>query len=109
MKTARFVASLGSLTLLVACRSEKTETVASLINVVMLPMWLMSGTFFSSERFPAFMQPVIQALPLTQLNQAIREVMLEGASLADVAVRLAVLLAYGVVTFTLALKWFRWQ
>src|SRR5437899_3288675 len=95
--------------LLVACRAMKTETVSGLMNLVMLPMWLLSGIFFSPARFPQVMQPVIQALPLTQLNIALREVMLEGASLAAIAWRLAILAGYAVVCFMLALKWFRWQ
>lgn len=95
--------------LLVACRADKTETVSGLMNLVMLPMWLLSGTFFSSRRFPDAVQPFIQALPLTQLNDALREVMLEGASVAAIGWRLAILTAYAAVTFVLALKWFRWQ
>jgi ABC-type multidrug transport system permease subunit len=95
--------------LLVACRTEKTETVSGLMNLVMLPMWLFSGVFFSSKRFPEATQPFIQALPLTQLNDALREVMLEGKSLPEIAWRLGILAAFGLVTFTLALRWFRWQ
>jgi ABC-2 type transport system permease protein len=94
--------------LLVACRADKTETVSGLMNLVMLPMWLLSGTFFSSRRFPDVVQPLIQALPLTQLNDALREIMLEGASLAQVGWRLTILVAWAAVCFTLALKWFRW-
>jgi ABC-type multidrug transport system permease subunit len=95
--------------LLVACRTEKTETVSGLMNLVMMPMWLFSGVFFSSKNFPDAAQPFIQALPLTQLNDALREVMLEGKSLPEIAWRLGILAAFGLVTFTLALKWFRWQ
>ncbi len=95
--------------LLVACRADKTETVAGLMNLVMLPMWLLSGTFFSARRFPEAAQPFIQALPLTQLNDALRETILEGGSLGAVWFRLAVLAVWGIVTFALALRWFRWQ
>jgi ABC-2 type transport system permease protein len=95
--------------LLVACRTEKTETVSGLMNLVMLPMWLLSGTFFSAERFPKAMQPLIQALPLTQLNNGLREVMLADRSLAEVAWRLGILFLWGGVAFILALKWFRWR
>jgi hypothetical protein len=102
-------ASFAGIGLLIACRAGKTETVSGLMNLVMLPMWLLSGTFFSSKRFPEVSQPFIQALPLTQLNDALREVMLEGATLADVAWRLGILAAWAVVTFTLALRWFRWN
>ncbi len=95
--------------LVLASRTAKTETISGLINLVMLPGWLVSGTFFSAKRFPDAMQPVIQALPLTQLNDALREVMLEGASAARVAWRLAILAAWGTVSFLLAGRWFRWQ
>jgi ABC-2 type transport system permease protein len=95
--------------LLVACRTSKTETVSGLMNLVMLPMWLLSGIFFSSTHFPGVMQPFIQALPLTQLNNALREVMLEGSSLVAVSWRLGILAAWGAVSFYLALRWFRWQ
>jgi ABC-2 type transport system permease protein len=99
----------SGLGLLVACRAEKTETVSGLMNLVMLPMWLLSGIFFSSTRFPEVMQPLIQALPLTQLNDALREIMLEGKSLTQVAWRIGIMALWGVVTFVLALRWFRWQ
>jgi ABC-2 type transport system permease protein len=101
--------SFSGLGLLVACRAEKTETVSGLMNLVMLPMWLMSGIFFSSKRFPDAMQPFIQALPLTQLNDALREIMLEGQGLASVAWRIGIMAAWGIITFLLALKWFRWE
>jgi ABC-type multidrug transport system permease subunit len=95
--------------LLIACRTEKTETISGLINLVMLPMYLLSGVFFSSKRFPAEVQPYLQVLPLTQLNDALREVMLEGHGLGEVAWRLGILLAWGLGTFALALRWFRWR
>jgi ABC-type multidrug transport system permease subunit len=97
--------------LVLASRTDKIETISGLTNLVMLPGWLLSGTFFSAERFPAVVQPVIQALPLTQLNEALRAVMLEGKSLTDdgVAWRVAALAAWGGVSFLLALRWFRWQ
>ena len=101
--------TFAGLGLLVASRSQNTETVSGLINLFMLPMWMLCGTFFSAKRFPDYLQPLIQALPLTQLNEALREVMLEGASLAGVASRLAILAGWAVVSFALALKWFRWR
>src|SRR5262249_47245638 len=92
-----------------ASRTGKTESVIGIINLVALPMWLLSGTFFSSKRFPDAAQPFIQMLPLTQLNDALREVMLENAGFGDVAWRIGILAAWGGVTFVLALRWFRWQ
>lgn len=79
------------------------------MNLVMLPMWLLSGVFFSSERFPDWMQPFIQALPLTALNNALRAVMLDGASLASQWYEVALLAAWGLISFVLALRWFRWS
>jgi ABC-2 type transport system permease protein len=95
--------------LLLGCRTEKTESIQGLINLVMLPMYLLSGIFFSSDRFPDALQPFIKALPLTQLNDALREVMLDGAGLLDIAGSLGILAAWAVITFTLALRWFRWK
>jgi ABC-type multidrug transport system permease subunit len=96
--------------LLVACRASTTEAVSGLMNLIMLPQWLFSGVFFSntSERFPGAAQWFIQALPLTQLVGGLRRVLLEGASLLDVTPALAILAAWAVVTFVLALRWFRW-
>jgi ABC-2 type transport system permease protein len=99
----------SSMGLLIASRTKKSETVMGLINLCVLPMWLLSGVFFSSKKFPDAAQPFIQALPLTQINDALREVMLEGKSLIDIAWRLGILAFYGVVCFVLALKLFRWN
>jgi ABC-type multidrug transport system permease subunit len=100
--------AFAGLGLLLACRTERTETVSGLINLLMLPMWMLSGTFFPTERFPALLQPLIQALPLTHLNVALRAVMLHGASLGAVAGQLVLLAAWAVGSFLLALFWFRW-
>ncbi|HEX6212182.1 MAG TPA: ABC transporter permease [Methylomirabilota bacterium] len=101
--------SFGGLGLLLASRARTVEAVSGLINVVMLPMWILSGVFFSAANFPPPMQPVIQALPLTALNDALRAIMLEGASLPAVAGELALLAGWGVAGFGLALLWFRWR
>jgi ABC transporter DrrB family efflux protein len=102
-------AAFAGIGLVLACRTDKTETISGLMNLVMLPMWLLSGTFFSSKHFPDVVQPFIQALPLTQVNDALREVMLEGASLPQVAWRIAILAGWAVVGFAAALRWFRWR
>jgi ABC-type multidrug transport system permease subunit len=105
---------LGALTfagigLLVACRAQTLEAVSGLMNLVMLPMWVLSGIFFSSERFPQVAQPLIQALPLTPLINALRNVSLEGATLASQWQPVAVLAAWAAGSFLLALRWFRWN
>ncbi len=98
----------AGLGLLVACRAQKIETVSGLMNLVMMPMFVCSGTFFSSERFPDFAQPFIKALPLTALNDALRAVIIEGAGVASQWARIGVLAAWMVVGAFLSLRWFRW-
>jgi ABC-2 type transport system permease protein len=95
--------------LLVASRARTMESVSGLMNLVMLPMWVLSGIFFSSDRFPEAAQPFIKFLPLTPLIDALRAVMLEGQSLVEQLPRLALLAGWAVVTFGLALRWFRWN
>jgi ABC-2 type transport system permease protein len=101
--------SFAGIGLLVASRAKTLEAVSGLMNLVMLPMWVLSGIFFSSDRFPEIAQPFIHVLPLTQLIDASRAVMLEGASLASQAGNVAALAAWGSVSFVLALKLFRWN
>ncbi len=101
--------TFAGLGLLVASRAQRIETVSGLMNLIMLPMWLLSGIFFSPDRFPDLVQPLVQALPLTQLNYALRAVILEGASLASQGWRIAVLALWGGLSFVLALRWFRWS
>jgi ABC-2 type transport system permease protein len=100
--------SFAGLGLLTASRAQKIESVSGLMNLVMMPMWIFSGVFFSSERFPAMLQPLIKLLPLTALNDALRATILQGASLEAQSGRILVLLAWGGVSFVLALRWFRW-
>ncbi len=101
--------AFAGLGLLVASRAENTQTVSGLINLVMMPMFLCSGVFFSAENFPAPMQPVLRALPLTALNDALRAVMNEGAGARDVAPEVGVLAAWALVSFAVALRLFRWR
>jgi ABC-2 type transport system permease protein len=101
--------SFGGIGLLTASRAQKIESVSGLINLVMMPMWILSGVFFSYERFPKIFLPAIRALPLTALNDALRAIILQGSSLGSQWSRIAVLVIWGGVSFVLALKWFRWS
>ena len=101
--------AFGGVSLLLACRARTFEAISGIMNLAMLPMWLLSGVFFSSLNFPAPMQPVIQALPLTALVDALRAVVLEGVGLAGVARELVVLACWGLASFGLALRFFRWR
>ena len=94
---------------LIASRARTTEGVSGLMNLVMLPMWIFSGVFFSSSNFPGPVQPVIQLLPLTAVNDALRANMLEGASLASVSGEMLVIAGWLVVSFIVALRLFRWR
>jgi ABC-2 type transport system permease protein len=101
--------SFGGIGLLTASRAQKIESVSGLINLVMMPMWIFSGVFFSYERFPQVIQPLIKALPLTALNDALRAIILQGASLSSQWMPLAIMAIWGGLSFVIALKWFRWS
>jgi ABC-type multidrug transport system permease subunit len=100
--------AFSGLGLLVASRAQNSQTASGLINLVMMPMFILSGVFFSAANFPDAIQPAIRALPLTALNDALRAVMNEGATLAAVAPQALGLAAMAAVCFALALRWFRW-
>jgi ABC-type multidrug transport system permease subunit len=101
--------SFASLGLLLASRARTVEGVSGLMNLVMLPMWIFSGVFFSSSRFPDAAQPFVRALPLTAVIDALRATMLRGAGVAQVFPELLVIGAWLVVGFALAVRLFRWR
>ncbi|MEI6240612.1 MAG: ABC transporter permease [Planctomycetia bacterium] len=95
--------------LAVAARAKTLEAVSGALNLIMLPMWLGSGVFFSRERYPDWLQPFLAALPLTPLVDALRGVMLEGRTLVGCGWEIATVAAWGIACFTIALRIFRWQ
>ena len=101
--------AFGGIGLLIAARPRTIEGASGLMNLVMLPMWVFSGVFFSSGNFPKAAQPFIQALPLTAVNDALRANMLQGAPWTTVGGELLIITAWLVVCFTLALRLFRWR
>ena len=101
--------TFGALGLLLASRVRTLEAISGLMNLASLPMWVLSGVFFSAANFPAALQPVIQALPLTALVDALRAVILEGATLGAIRGELMLLVAWTAVPFFIALKVFRWR
>jgi ABC-2 type transport system permease protein len=101
--------AFGALGLLISSRVRTIEAASGLMNLVMMPMWIVSGVFFSAQRFPDVVQPLIKALPLTAAIDALRANMLQGASLAQLSPEFAVLAAWLVVCFPLALRLFRWR
>jgi ABC-2 type transport system permease protein len=101
--------SFSALGLLLASRANTTAAASGLMNLTMLPMWILSGVFFSASRFPKVIQPLIRALPLTAAIDALRSNMLQGATLAHLLGPVAVLLAWLFVTFWVSLQIFRWK
>jgi len=101
--------SFSALGLLVASRARTTEGVSGLMNLVMLPMWILSGVFFSASRFPAMIQPFVRVLPLTAAIDALRGNMLQGVSLAHLVAPVVILLAWMVVPFAVSLRIFQWR
>lgn len=101
--------TFGALGLLIASRARTLEGASGLMNFVMLPMWVGSGVFFAATNFPNAVQPLIQALPLTAAVDAMRINMLQGGGLAAVGGELAILGAWLVACFAVALRIFRWR
>jgi len=99
----------SALGLLVASRAQTMEAVSGLMNLVMLPMWILSGVFFSASRFPAVIQPLVRALPLTAAIEAMRGNMLQGTDLAQMPGQVAILMAWFIVPFAVSLRIFRWR
>lgn len=101
--------AFGGVGLLLASRARTIEAVSGLMNVVMLPMWVLSGVFFASTNFPDALQPFIRLLPLTALNDALRGVINEGRPLAQLLPEIGVMTGWGAASFGLELRLFRWQ
>jgi ABC-2 type transport system permease protein len=101
--------AFSALGLLVASRAKTMEAASGLMNLVMLPMWILSGVFFSAARFPAVVQPVVRALPLTAAIDALRGNMLQGMNLGQLIMPMAILLTWLVMSFAVALRIFRWR
>jgi len=101
--------AFSALGLLVSSRARTMEAASGLMNLVMLPMWILSGVFFSATRFPAVIQPVVRALPLTAAIEALRGNMLQGTGMGQMTAQVEILVAWFVVPFVVALRIFRWR
>ena len=112
--TVAFTAFLGAaafaaVSLVIGARVENTDVANGWINFVQLPMWVLSGAFFSYERFPEWLHAPIRLLPLTAVVDAMRAVSNAGASLLDIAPQVLTLTAWCAAGFVIALRTFRWQ
>ena len=100
--------TFGGLSALVASRAQNSETASGLMNLVTLPMSVVSGVFFSASHFPGWAQPVLKALPLTALIDGLRAISIDGAGVAALLGPALVLVVWGIGSFALALRLFRW-
>lgn len=89
--------------------AKSESTIPPISNIITLPQFLLSGTFFSIEAFPSWLQPISRALPLTYLNDAMRKVAFEGAGLWDVKQQMLIILLWGIGIYTVAVKTFKWE
>jgi len=101
--------AFSALGLLVSSRAKTMEAASGLMNLVMLPMWILSGVFFSASRFPAAIQPVVRALPLTAAIDLLRGNMLQGMNMGQMIAPIAILLAWVAVPFAVSVRIFRWR
>jgi ABC-2 type transport system permease protein len=101
--------AFSALGLLISSRAKTMEAASGLMNLVMLPMWILSGVFFSATRFPEVIQPVVRALPLTAAIEALRGNMLQGTSITHMMAQVGILAAWFIVPFVVALRIFRWR
>jgi ABC-type multidrug transport system permease subunit len=102
-------ASFAGISLVIGARIDNTESANGWMNFVQLPMWMLSGAFFSYDRFPEWLHDPIRALPLTALVDGLRAIFNDGSTLLECWSQLIVLVAWGVFGFLLSLRTFRWQ
>ena len=89
--------------------AKSDNTIPPLANLITLPQFLIGGTFFSVSVFPVWLQWIAKIMPLTHLNTALREVAFEGKGLWDVRLEIGILLLWGIVTYAVAVKVFKWE
>jgi ABC-type multidrug transport system permease subunit len=101
--------AFSGLAVFVSSHTSNTEVGNGLINVVVMPMMVLSGIFFSYHNFPDWSIPVIQKFPLTMLTDGIRSIFNEGAGYAEVTIPILILVATGIIFFIAGLKIFKWH
>ncbi len=89
--------------------AKSESTIPPISNIITLPQFLLSGTFFSIDAFPEWLQPISRALPLTYLNDAMRKVAFEGAGLWDVKHQILIMVIWGIGIYAVAVKVFKWE
>ncbi len=101
--------AFAGIAIFISSHTANTEIGNGLINVVVLPMMVLSGIFFSYHNFPAWSIPVIQKLPLTLLADGVRSIFIEGAGYSEIFLPCFILMAIGIFFFLAGLKIFKWH
>ncbi len=102
-------ATFGGIGLLAASRVQSSQAIGGLMNLIILPMWFVGGVFFSSERFPDEIQPVLKSLPFVAMVDSLRAIMMDGESIRTLGMPIAVMCLWGSACVAIALKIFRWR
>lgn len=89
--------------------SKNQNVIPIYSNLFMFPQYFLSGTFFSSNALPKGLQPIIELLPLTALNESLRKISFEGAHLSDCWRQATVLGVWGIIVYFIAVKTFKWE
>ncbi|MBE2219073.1 MAG: ABC transporter permease [Ignavibacteria bacterium] len=89
--------------------AKNLNAVPPIANLITLPQFLLAGTFFSIDAFPAWLQPISRALPLTYLNDALRKIAFDGATIFTLPKEMLILVAWGVVIYAVTIKFFKWE
>jgi len=89
--------------------AKSDSTIPPLANLITMPQFLLGGTFFTVDVFPKWLQPISNAMPLTHLNTAMRNVAFEGQSLWDVRMEIGILILWAIVVYAVAIKVFKWE
>ena len=97
------------LSYLIAAFVKTQESAIPIINIVNLPMMILSGTFFSVANMPAFIEPVVKVLPLTYLNDALRQIMVAGTPLYPMTTDIIILAIWAIVSLVVTVRFFRWD
>ncbi len=101
--------SMIALGLLIATRVKTMEAMSGWINLLMIPMWIAGGVFFSADRFPDSMQLILKLIPFVAMTDSLRAIMLDGQSISALGFPILVMSVWGVCCFAIAIKIFRWR
>jgi ABC-2 type transport system permease protein len=93
--------------ILAVSSSKNQATGTTIVNLIMFPMMFLAGIFFPIQQMPWFMQDISKIIPLTYAADAMRKVMLLNANISDVIIQILILVAFGIVTMSLAVILFR--